>query len=192
MWPQLQEQEVRSWSFGRGAAIEAMGVGIALLVALYPAISLAQGEGASSLHAGSVEMRNETERALFGALRCMCGTCPRDLLSTCACSTAQEAREELRSKLARGESPEQIIGEYQKAFGVEALSIPPNRGAMRAIYAVPLVAIVGGAVGLGLTVARWRTRPRRESSAPRRGVAPDVLRDEYDGRLDDELTGLDD
>jgi cytochrome c-type biogenesis protein CcmH/NrfF len=137
-------------------------------------------------------MRNDTERALFGALRCMCGTCPRDLLSTCACSTAQEAREELRAKLARGESPDQIILEYQKAFGVEALSIPPNSGAMRAIYAVPIVAIVGGAMGLGFTVARWRTRAGRGIAEPKPKGAKKATRDDFDARLDDELKDLDD
>jgi cytochrome c-type biogenesis protein CcmF len=192
MWPQMQDQEARVWAVGRRTALVATIVSVGVLVAFWPAAALAQGEGASSLHSGSVEMRNETERALFGALRCMCGTCPRDLLSTCACSTAQEAREELRSKLARGESPEQIILEYQKAFGVEALSIPPNSGAMRAIYAVPIVAFVGGAVGLGFTVARWRSRPARPVAAPKPGGAGKTSRDDYDARLDDELKDLDD
>jgi cytochrome c-type biogenesis protein CcmF len=192
MWPQLEGQEARVWAVRRQAIAVARVASIAVLLALWPVPALAQGEGASSLHSGSVEMRNETERALFGALRCMCGTCPRDLLSTCACSTAQEAREELRAKLARGESPDQIILAYQKAFGIEALSIPPNSGAMRAIYAVPIVAFVGGAVGLGFTFARWRSRPERPTGPPTpRGAAKDEG-DDYDARLDDELKNLDD
>jgi cytochrome c-type biogenesis protein CcmF len=192
MWPQLQEQESRAWAAGHRGIAAATSVAMGLAVVLWPVPASAQGEGASSLHSGSVEMRNDTERALFGALRCMCGTCPRDLLSTCACSTAQEAREELRAKLARGESPDQIILEYQKAFGVEALSIPPNSGAMRAIYAVPIVAIVGGAMGLGFTVARWRTRAVRGITEPKPKGTSKPARDDFDARLDDELKDLDD
>lgn len=193
MWPQMQEHEARSWSLVRGTVATAASLIVGAALALWPATALAQGEGASSLHSGSVEMRDDTERALFGALRCMCGTCPRDLLSTCACSTAQEAREELRAKLARGESPDQIIFEYQKVFGVGALSIPPNHGAMRAIYILPLVAFVGGAVGLGFTVLRWRTRGQQAVAAQQQlGQPTNAPRDDYDRRLDDELSGLDD
>jgi cytochrome c-type biogenesis protein CcmF len=191
MWPQLQEQDARAWAVGRRGAM-AVGVVACLVIASWPVQLRAQTEQASSLHAGSVEMRNETERSLFGALRCMCGDCPRDLLSTCACSTAQEARETLRTKLARGESAAEIILEYQKEFGIEALSIPPNTGAMRAIYAVPLAAFVGGAVGLGFTVARWRSRPVRVLHAPTGRGMTAPPRDEFDARLDDELAELDD
>jgi cytochrome c-type biogenesis protein CcmF len=195
MWPQLEPQESRAWTFSRGRAALATSVFMGLAILLLPARAVAQTEGASSLHAGSVEMRNPTEKQLFGALRCMCGTCARDLLSTCACETAQQAREEIRAKLTKGESAAQIIAEYQKAYGAEALSIPPNTGAMRAIYAVPIVAIVGGAVALGATVKRWTGRARATASAratPAHGTKLVAPRDAYDTRLDDELRDLDD
>jgi cytochrome c-type biogenesis protein CcmH/NrfF len=138
-------------------------------------------------------MRTPTERQLFGALRCMCGTCARDLLSTCACETAQQAREEIRGKLSRGESAEQIIAAYQSAYGSEALAIPPNTGAMRAIYAVPIVAIVGGAVALGATLRKWTGREKAATVAPPPpGVTGERVRDPYDDKLDQELRELDD
>ena len=89
---------------------------------------------------------------------------------------------------------EQILLSYQAAHGTESLAVPPNEGALRAIYAVPLVAFFGGAVGLGITVRRWQLRSARKH--PKAGfdtagtkVAP--ARDEYDRRLDDELRDLD-
>jgi cytochrome c-type biogenesis protein CcmH/NrfF len=145
-------------------------------------------------------MKDPRERALFGALRCMCGGCPRDLLSTCGCSAgprnAEETRAALREKMAQGETNEQIIEEYRQQYGVEALAIPPNTGALRAIYVAPLVAIFGGAVALGVTVARWRARGVKgkmaldEAAARAAGGAPKA-RDEYDARLDEELKDLD-
>jgi hypothetical protein len=73
------------------------------------------------------------------------------------------------------------------------LAVPPNAGALRAIYAVPLVAIVGGAVGLGFAVRRWKTRGAARAVAT--SVAVDAgappKRDEYDARLDEELKDLD-
>ena len=106
----------------------------------------ADGMDADALE-GSVEIRNDTERHIFSSLRCMCGTCARDLLSTCTCNAphgAEEARADIRAQLARGESAEQIIAAYQKRWGAESLAVPPNTGAFRAIYAVPIVAIFGG------------------------------------------------
>jgi hypothetical protein len=95
--------------------------------------------------------------------------------------------------MARGESPEQIILEYQKAFGVEASSRSlRTAGAMRAIYAVPIVAIVGGAVGSASPsqVAEGGAGSHVAAANPR-GPAR-TPRDDYDARLDDELKDLDD
>jgi hypothetical protein len=80
--------------------------------------------------------------------------------------------------------------------GVEALAIPPNTGALRAIYVAPLVAIFGGAVALGVTVARWRARGARgkialSEAAARAASGAPAARDEYDARLDEELKDLD-
>jgi cytochrome c-type biogenesis protein CcmF len=207
MWPQLELEESRAWSLSRGrrdALAAATGVTLGLVVALWPAPAHAQS---SSLHAGSVEMKNDTERQLFGALRCMCGGCERLPLSMCACQPADEARAELRAKLTKGESAEQIISEYQSAYGPDALTVPPNTGAMRAIYAVPIVAIFGGAVALGTTLKRWLHRPPPakpgQGDGSGRGIPP-VLpgapsankprgeTDAYDARLDEELKDLDD
>jgi hypothetical protein len=64
---------------------------------------------------------------------------------------------------------------------------------MRAIYILPLVAFVGGAVGLGFTVLRWRTRGQQAVAAQQQlGQPTNAPRDDYDWRLDDELSGLDD
>jgi cytochrome c-type biogenesis protein CcmF len=191
MWPQLAPQEAPSWSFVRGAAAAtSLTLGIAIL--LWPGTAAAQNPSAASMAEGSVEIRNDTERHIFSSLRCMCGTCARDLLSTCTCNAAhgaEEARADIRAKLARGETAEQIISEYAATWGAESLSIPPNSGAMRAIYAVPIVAIFGGAVGLGFTIKRWRSRQGGLPPEPSKGA---TARDAYDERLDAELRDLDD
>jgi cytochrome c-type biogenesis protein CcmF len=192
MWPQLSPQESRAWSFSRGSAAVATSLTLGIVIALWPSPALAQAQTAAQMLVGSVEIRNDTERHIFSSLRCMCGTCARDLLSTCTCNAphgAEEARADIRAKLARGATAEQIISEYQKVWGAESLSIPPNSGAMRAIYAVPIVAIFGGAVGLGLTLKRWRGRPAAVTSA---APTEPSARDAYDERLDAELKDLDD
>ncbi len=79
----------------------------------------------------------------------MCGSCARDLLSTCTCETAEEAREKIRDKLRPGAcARDPILAEYATTFGAEALAVPPNPGALRAIWVVPVAGIGLAAFGL--------------------------------------------
>jgi cytochrome c-type biogenesis protein CcmF len=200
MWPELRPQESRAWATARGLAGTAASFTLGVVLAMMPAPAYAQASempGTSSLHAGTVKIDNPEERALFGKLRCMCGECARDLLSTCACDTAEEAREKIRAQLAAGESKDAIVLAYAKEYGSAALAIPPNTGALRTIYAVPIAGIFGGAIGVAFLVRKWR-KPSARASKPRpkspeagtAGAAAD--KDEYDSRLDDELRELDD
>jgi cytochrome c-type biogenesis protein CcmH/NrfF len=157
--------------------------------------------------AGTVHIENDTERSVFGSLRCMCGTCARDLLSTCTCETAAEARDRIRTKLQAGEGRDQILAEYAAEFGPEALAVPPNRGAFRVIWAVPVAGIGLGAFGLAWLVRRWRGGGGDDDDRPPPGVGhggggdddrPPPAQsprtpgtDSYDSRIDEELKDLD-
>jgi cytochrome c-type biogenesis protein CcmF len=191
MWPEFDPHESRAWRFARGSAAVATSITLGIVLALLPVPAFAQGT--ATQHAGSVQMENAKERTVFGALRCMCGTCPRELLSTCACSTADQTRERLRMRLAKGESPESIIDEYVAEYGTGALAIPPDKGAMKAIYVAPLFAIAAGGVALAVILRRWRSNtkaPAGASSAA--GDTAEAKRDAYDDRIDAELKDLDD
>lgn len=202
MWPELQENESRAWRFARGTAAVTASILLGILLALLPSPAFAQG--ASSLHSGTVKIENEKEKEVFGALRCMCGTCARDLLSTCGCGEAEEMREKLRAKIAAGETKDQIVAEYSAQFGVASLAIPPNTGAMKSIYVVPLTLIAGGAIGLGFMMKRLRSRDDLPAATTAsagevasgakktKKAKADGAKDAYDARLDEELKDLDD
>jgi cytochrome c-type biogenesis protein CcmH/NrfF len=139
---------------------------------------------------------NEAERSLFSSLRCTCGCAANDdnLLSTCSCGTAADARERIREKMKAGESREQIVAEYVGEYGDAALVVPPNRGALKAIWIVPVLGIGLGAFGIARLVRRWRRDedpPKGDGPAPG-AKAGDKGRDAYDARLDDELKDGDD
>jgi cytochrome c-type biogenesis protein CcmH/NrfF len=109
-------------------------------------------------------------------------------LSSCACDVADETRRIIRSKIASGETNEQILAWYQHEHGADGLTIPPNRSGMQMIYAVPVVALVGGGAGVVMLVRKWNKRggaPKKKSPSKKRE------RDAYDDRLDDELRDLD-
>jgi cytochrome c-type biogenesis protein CcmF len=192
MWPQLEFEESRIWAGARGVAATAASVVFGILLAATPA---AHAQGMRQDMHGVVRIENDAERAIFGSLRCMCG-CPRDLLSTCSCETADEARQAIREKMRAGETAEAIIAEYQGEHGLDALAVPPNRGALKTIWLVPVVGIALGAFGLARVMRRWR---KREDAPPAPPVPPGGVRrepvgpgDKYDAQLDDELKGMDD
>ncbi len=198
MWPELDPQESRVWRVARGTAAVAASVSIGVILALMPVPAFAQNT--ATQHAGSVQIDDSKEKMVFGSLRCMCGTCPRELLSTCACSTADQTRERLRARLAKGELPQSIIDEYVAEYGTAALAIPPDKGAMKAIYAAPLFAIAGGGIGLAFMLRRWRrneTSARAKASKKKGSKAEDTSEpnvgksDNYDDRIDAELRDLD-
>jgi len=194
MWPELVPEESRAWAFARAGAGVTASVMLGFLLAMTPAYAHAQTS--SSLHAGTVQIDNPREKALFSALRCMCGDCARDILATCACTPASNTRAELRAKIAAGMSNEDIIAEYARDNGTESLSVPPDSGALRAIYMGPLAILAAGGIGLAVAINKWR-KPAVRSGAPGRPAAGATketreggAKDDYDSRLDEELRDL--
>ncbi len=192
MWPELEPSESRVWRVARGAGAVAASTTLGVVLALLPVSAFAQPT--ASQHAGTVQIEDFNERQVFSQLRCMCGTCPRELLSSCACGAADATRERLRMRLAHGDTPEQIIADYTDEFGTSALAIPPNKGAMRAIYAVPVLALVGTGIGLSIALKKWRANADTAGTNADATASNDTskTRDGYDDRIDDELRDLDD
>jgi cytochrome c-type biogenesis protein CcmF len=189
MWPELEPQESRVWRAARGTAAVGASITLGIILALLPTPAFAQ---TSSSHAGVVHIENSTERDIFSQLRCMCGSCARDLLSTCSCTEADEMREKIRSKIQAGQTRDQILTDYSAEFGSDALAIPPNTGAMRAIYMVPIAGITLGTVGLAYLATRWKAKKSDSGVAKHDKKKSADEKDAYDARLDEELRDLDD
>jgi cytochrome c-type biogenesis protein CcmF len=195
MWPQLELGESRVWLGARGAAATAASVLMGIMLAATPAArAQTTMPGMTGPSVGTVHIESDFERGIFESLRCMCGDCQRDLLSTCPCSVfAEPMREKIRAKIHAGETREQILAEYTAEFGPEAVAIPPNTGVFRAIWVVPVIGIALGAIGLGRMVRRWRQGDSPVApAAGKPGATKDgPAQDAYDTRLDDELKDLD-
>jgi cytochrome c-type biogenesis protein CcmH len=149
----------------------------------------AQQLGEAMDRTGTLDIRSEEERRIFGDLQCTCG-CPRESIATCTCGFASGFRGEVRAMMARGLTQEEIKAEWVRRHGPEALTVPPNTGANRLLYVAPLAIIAGMGVFAGLVLRRFRHHAdERAAAAPAVAAAK---RDDYDDKLDEELKQLDD
>ena len=79
---------------------------------------------------------------------------------------------------------------YSAKFGTKSLALPPNEGLSRLIWALPLLGIVLGAALIVVVARRWV----RQGAAAQKVKAPleaNAPRDDYDDKLDRELSDLD-
>jgi cytochrome c-type biogenesis protein CcmF len=191
MWPEITLQEAGAWRFARAMGTVTFSALLGLGLAMTPARAYAQ-EGASSLHAGAVEMRTQAERDLFPQLRCTCGSCGRLPLSNCACPYADQNRTEVRRYIEAGLSTDQILEQYAATYGATHIAIPPNKGKLKAIWAVPLAVIGAGAAGAGFVLRSWKKNAALAAAGGPKAASASAERDDYDRRLDEELKRLDD
>jgi cytochrome c-type biogenesis protein CcmF len=153
-------------------------------------VSSAEAQGSSSLHAGTVEIHDPVERRLFERLLCECGDCQRLPLDTCACSFAEGMRAELRGRLARGDEVNDIVEDYRERFGPQSIAIPSDQGLERALWALPVVAILIAGIAI-VVMARRSARSGRAQTDASLKTAPSAKDEAYDKRLEDELRSLD-
>jgi cytochrome c-type biogenesis protein CcmH len=104
---------------------------------------------------------------------------------------ATEMRQNIRQRLASGQTRAQILEAFTAEFGDRILAEPPARGFNRMLYVVPPVI---GVAGIGLLVVVVRRFTRRglqpDTSPGPRARAPATASADED-RLDEELRNLD-
>ncbi|HXH28925.1 MAG TPA: cytochrome c-type biogenesis protein CcmH, partial [Candidatus Polarisedimenticolia bacterium] len=90
-------------------------------------------------------------------LMCYCG-CANLNVHTCTCGTADAMRAEIADRLARGESPDQIVAVFVSRHGEQILSSPVAAGFNLMAWITPFAAILIGGALLVLIVRRWEAR----------------------------------
>lgn len=154
-------------------------------------VARAQQLGEGMIRSGMVGIQNEAERKLFYSLLCTCG-CPRETLGTCTCGFGHARRAELRAQLEEGLTMDEIHVNYVKRFGTQALAVPPNTGANRVVFLLPLGAALLGATGIFFSLRRWRRRSAEQDRvAAKTKPTAGTKVDDYDEKLDQELADFD-
>jgi len=104
---------------------------------------------------------------LTGELRCV--VCQNQSLADSDAPLAHDLREELHALLVAGHSDEEIKSFLVERYGDFVLYRPPLQRNTLALWLVPGVLLLGGAVGLGIAIRR---RAQLPASAPADGGEP--------------------
>lgn len=91
-------------------------------------------------------------------LRCL--VCRGQSVAESSSQLAREMQTEIRTRLGRGETPEDIVDFFVESYGEWILLRPPPRGVNLLVYILPAAAFLIGLVGIG-----WWLRSRRGASA---------------------------
>ena len=125
-------------------------------------------------------------REVAHKLACWCGGCSRLPVGQCSCGHCANERNIIDGMLKQGMSEDQIVDAYVVKYGGnQILSEPPNSGSGRVVWAMPIVAGLGGLLTVAYLAMRWSHR------APAPALPGGVEDPEMAARLDDELRDLD-
>jgi len=125
-------------------------------------------------------------REVAHKLACWCGGCSRLPVGQCSCGMCATERSNIDQMLKEGKDETQILDYYVTTYGGnQVLSEPPTSGSGRVVWAMPIVAGVGGFLTVAYLAMRWSRRP---SIA---GMPAGIEDPEMTARLDDELRNLD-
>jgi cytochrome c-type biogenesis protein CcmH len=93
-----------------------------------------------------------------------CPVCQGESIQESPAELAQQMRTVVRDKLKAGETPDQIRAYFVSKYGEWILLEPKMTGLNIALYALPVVLVVGGIVLIVFLVRRW-TKPDEQEAA---------------------------
>lgn len=116
----------------------------------------------------------------------ICPACFDDGMTVAACadSTAQQIKEDVRQKLAIGQTKQQIIKTYVDKYGEKILTSPPKKGFNLMAWVIPFLGIAMGGVLIYFALSRWVKVPNAKKGHAK--TTPGVLDDYYDARVEEE------
>ncbi len=109
------------------------------------------------------------------ALQLQCPVCEGQNAADSPSGLATDMRRVIRTKLAAGESDQQILDEFVASYGDSILTEPPKRGISLGVWLGPALGVAFGALVLGVLLRTWRRSPVFKPTA---SVDPDVA-DEF-------------
>jgi cytochrome c-type biogenesis protein CcmF len=136
-----------------------------------------------------ISPRTPFEKEMQGKIVCMCGTCGRQRISECTCSTAAEMRQELAALSAKGMTHDEIVAYYVDKWGSqEVLAAPIDKGFNRLAWLLPYGIGATGILTIAGLALKWSRRAAPTASSATTSASANQALEQ---RLDDELRDLD-
>ena len=136
-----------------------------LFVAVAPAGAQAQRDSAPVPQDAAFEAK---VREVASSLRCP--VCQNNSIEESPSLLAQDMKREVRERLARGETPDDVRRYFISRYGEWVLTKPRAAGINLSVWLLPLLALLGGAAVVWSAVRRWV----RQGDAARLPAAPSV------------------
>ncbi len=130
-----------------------------------------------------------TTQEVEEALTCQCG-CGLTVHSCnhLQCGFATPAKQEIAQAVSEGKKREEILAAFVTRYGEKVLSAPTTSGFNLVAWLTPFLAVLVGAIFVGIVSLRWtRRHPRAYSATPPR--ASDTA--QYQQRLRKDLESFD-
>jgi cytochrome c-type biogenesis protein CcmH len=144
-----------------------MWVALAAIVVVALTVAFTGGRGEQGTAAARAD-------AISRGVRCP--TCRGQSVAESAAPAAAAVRAEIRRRVDAGQSRHEIELYLESRYGTDILLTPPRSGIGRMVWVLPVIAIVGAAVGLALAMQRWTRRPlARPSDEDRALVAHETV-----------------
>lgn len=105
-------------------------------------------------------------------------------LAVCSAPEAQEMREEIRQKLATGQTKAQILKTYSDKYGEKILTSPPKKGFNLLAWIIPFLGIALGGALIYLALSKWVKVPNVKKS--RAKTTPGILDEYYEAKVEEE------
>jgi cytochrome c-type biogenesis protein CcmH len=143
-----------------------------MIRALVIAAMLLQGTPDSALDARA--------REVASTLRCP--ACEDVSIEDSPADLARDMRRLVRQQLSEGKSPAQVRQYFVDRYGQWVLLDPAASRGMAPLWVLPLVAVGGAGVGLGLAIRKWSRAPRVAAAS----ADDDLELDRLDGKISEE------
>jgi cytochrome c-type biogenesis protein CcmH len=104
-------------------------------------------------------------RAADLAAELRCPDCEGLSVADSSTSTARAIRRDIRNRIDRDQSDEEIRQAYVDRYGESILLKPEGSGLGVLVWGLPVAALLLGAFGLVVALRRWRSEPRLHATA---------------------------
>ncbi len=124
---------------------------VGILTSFAPALRGQNAPAAATTHADSALEAQTT--AVASTLRCP--VCQGESIQDSPAELARQMRDLVRDRLKAGQTPDQVRAYFVSRYGEWILLKPAMTGLNVALYALPVLLVIGGLAGVVFLVRRW-------------------------------------